>query len=138
MNGINKVILVGTLGRDPEESYTPSGTAVAKFSVATSERWTDKNSGDKKEKTEWHRVTAFGKLGEICSDFLSKGSKVYIEGKLQYGSYEKDGITRYTTDIIASQMQMLDSKYDNADIHKPADCEPNPPEDKTSDEDIPF
>jgi len=112
MAGINKVILVGNLGRDPEVSYTPSGTAVAKFSIATSEKWTDKETGEKKDKTEWHRITAFGKLGEICGEYLSKGKQVYIEGKLQYGSYEKDGVTRYTTDIIASQMQMLGSRGD--------------------------
>lgn len=112
MAGINKVILVGNLGKDPEVSYTPSGTAVAKFSIATSEKWTDKASGEKKDKTEWHRITAFGKLGEICGEYLSKGKQIYIEGRLQYGSYEKDGVTRYTTDIIASQMQMLGSRGD--------------------------
>jgi len=107
MAGINKVILVGNLGKDPEVSYTQSGSAVAKFSIATSDKWADKSSGEKKDKTEWHRITAFGKLGEICGEFLKSGKQVYIEGRLQYGSYEKDGITRYTTDIIASQMQML-------------------------------
>jgi single-strand DNA-binding protein len=112
MAGINKVILVGNLGKDPEVSYTQSGTAVAKFSIATSEKWTDKGTGEKKDKTEWHRITAFGKLGEICGEYLAKGKQVYIEGRLQYGSYEKDGITRYTTDIIASQMQMLGFRGD--------------------------
>jgi len=86
---INKVILVGNLGRDPEVSYTPGGMAVAKFSIATSEKWKDKNSGEMQERTEWHRVTAFGRLGEICGEYLSKGRQVYIEGRLQYGSYEK-------------------------------------------------
>ena len=87
MAGINKVILVGNLGKDPEVSYTQSGTAVAKFSIATSEKWTDKGTGEKKDKTEWHRITAFGKLGEICGEYLAKGKQVYIEGRLQYGSY---------------------------------------------------
>ena len=107
MAGINKVTLVGNCGKNPEISYSKSGSDVAKFSIATSEKWTDKGTGEKKDKTEWHRITAFGKLGEICGEYLKAGKQVYIEGRLQYGSYEKDGVTRYTTDIIASQMQML-------------------------------
>ena len=130
MAGINKVILVGNLGRDPEVSYTPSGTAVAKFSIATSEQWTDKATGEKRDKTEWHHITAFGKLGEICGEYLTKGKQIYIEGKLQYGSYEKDGQTVYTTDIIANQMQMLGSRNEGS---QPAQSSPQPP-----DEDIPF
>lgn len=143
MAGINKVILVGNLGRDPEVSYTPSGTAVAKFSIATSEKWTDKGTGEKKDKTEWHRITAFGKLGEICGEYLSKGKQVYIEGRLQYGSYEKDGVTRYTTDIIASQMQMLGlrgdaSSTDSSSRSSMPDMDgPSVPE-GPMDEDIPF
>ena len=82
MAGINKVILVGNLGKDPEVSYTQSGSAVAKFSIATSDKWADKSSGEKKDKTEWHRITAFGKLGEICGEFLKSGKQVYIEGRL--------------------------------------------------------
>jgi len=109
MAGINKVILVGNLGRDPEISYTQSGTAVAKFSIATSEQWKDKTTGEKREQTEWHRIVAFGRLGEICGEYLSKGRQVYIEGRLQTSSWEKEGITRYSTDIIANQMQMLGS-----------------------------
>lgn len=130
MSGINKVILVGFLGKSPELTYTPSGTAVAKFSIATSEKWTDKATGEKKDKTEWHNITAFGKLGEICGEYLSKGKQVYIEGRLQYGSYEKDGITRYTTDIIASQMQMLGGR------DEPAQSRPEPT--PTPEDDIPF
>jgi single-strand DNA-binding protein len=143
MAGINKVILVGNLGKDPEVSYTPSGTAVAKFSIATSEKWTDKATGEKKDKTEWHRITAFGKLGEICGEYLSKGKQVYIEGRLQYGSYEKDGITRYTTDIIASQMQMLGLRGDASSTGSSARSSmpdmdgPSVPE-GPMDEDIPF
>ncbi len=110
MAGINKVILVGNLGRDPEMRYLPSGSAVANFSIATSEMWQDKESGEKREKTEWHRIVAFGRLGEICGEYLSKGRQVYIEGKLQTRSWEKDGVTRYTTEIIASAMQMLGTK----------------------------
>jgi len=113
MAGINKVILVGNLGKDPEVSYTQSGSAVAKFSIATSEKWVDKSSGEKKDKTDWHRITAFGKLGETCGEYLSKGKQVYIEGRIQYGSYEKDGVTRYTCDIIANQMQILGSRQAN-------------------------
>ena len=142
MAGINKVILVGNLGRDPEVSYTPSGTAVAKFSIATSEKWTDKETGEKKDKTEWHRITAFGRLGEICGEYLSKGKQVYIEGKLQYGSYEKDGVTRYTTDIIANQMQMLGSRGDanmGSSMGSSSQGVNGPPmQQGPNDEDIPF
>ena len=116
MAGINKVILVGNLGKDPEVRYTQDGRAVAQFSIATSEEWKDKNTGEKREKTEWHRVVAFGRLGEICGEYLSKGRQVYIEGRLQTSSYEKDGITRYSTDIIADKMQMLGSKNSSGDF----------------------
>ncbi len=112
MAGLNKVILIGNLGRDPELTYTPAGLAVARFSIATSEAWTDKASGEKREKTEWHRIVAFGRLGEICGEYLVKGKQVYIEGRLQTSSWEKDGITRYSTDIIASEMKMLGARDD--------------------------
>jgi single-strand DNA-binding protein len=115
MAGINKVILVGNLGADPEIKYFPSGDAVCNFSVATSETWKDKDSGEKKEKTEWHRIATYRKLAEICGKYLSKGSMVYIEGKLQTRSWEKDGVTRYTTEIIASEMQMLGGKGTGGD-----------------------
>jgi len=110
MAGINKAILVGNLGRDPEMSYTPAGLAVAKFSIATSEEWKDKATGEKKVKTEWHRIVAFGRLAEVCGQYLSKGKQIYIEGRIQTSSWEKDGITRYSTDIIANTMQMLSPK----------------------------
>ncbi len=110
MAGVNKVILVGNLGRDPEIRYMPDGTAVANFSIATSDEWKDKNTGEKKSKTEWHRIVAFRRLGEICGEYLSKGKQVYIEGKLQTRSWEKDGVTRYTTEILADKMQMLGSR----------------------------
>jgi len=109
MSGVNKVILVGRLGADPEVRYTAGGTAVAKFNLATSETWKDKDGG-KQEKTEWHRVVAFGKLGETCGEYLSKGKQVYVEGKLQTRSWEdKDGNKKYTTEVNVSNMVMLGS-----------------------------
>jgi single-strand DNA-binding protein len=106
--GINKVILVGNLGADPEMRHTGGGTAVTTLNIATSESWTDKQSGEKVEKTEWHRVKMFGRLAEIAGDYLKKGRQVYIEGSLRPDKYTgKDGIERYSTDIIASEMQML-------------------------------
>lgn len=108
--GVNKVILVGRLGRDPEVRYTQDGQAIVNFSVATSIDWKDKTSGEKKEKTEWHRVVAFRKLGEICGEYLSKGKQVYIEGRLQTRSWEQDGVTRYMTEVVATDMQMLSPK----------------------------
>ena len=106
--GINKVILVGNLGADPEMRHTGGGTAVTTLNIATSESWTDKQSGEKVEKTEWHRVKMFGRLAEIAGDYLKKGRQVYIEGSLRTDKYTgKDGVERYSTDIIASEMQML-------------------------------
>jgi single-strand DNA-binding protein len=111
MAGINKVIIVGNLGGDPEVRYTPSGSAVANFNVATSESWKDKNTGEKKERTEWHRIVVWGKLGELCGEYLSKGRQVYVEGRLQTRSYDdKDGVKRYMTEIIATDVQFLGSK----------------------------
>lgn len=105
--GINKVILVGNLGADPETRYTPSGTAITSIRIATSESWKDKTSGEQQERTEWHRVKFFGRLAEIAGEYLKKGGQVYVEGKLRTDEYEKDGIKRYSTDIIADEMQML-------------------------------
>ena len=105
--GINKVILVGNLGADPETRYSANGTAVTKIRIATSEQWKDKQSGETQERTEWHRVTAFGRLAEIMGEYLKKGSQVYVEGKLQTSQYEKEGQTHYSTDIICNEMQML-------------------------------
>ncbi|HUH49358.1 MAG TPA: single-stranded DNA-binding protein [Mycoplana sp.] len=104
--GINKVILVGNLGNDPEVKYTQGGMAICTLSLATTSVRKDKD-GQQIEKTEWHRVKLFGKLGEISGEYLKKGRQVYIEGRIEYGSYEKDGIKHYTTDIIADEMQML-------------------------------
>ena len=107
MAGVNKVILVGNLGRDPEVRYTKSGQAVASFSLATSESWKGKD-GNREEKTEWHRIVAWGKLGEICGEYLNKGKQVYIEGRLQTRDWDdKDGNKRSTTEIVASTMTML-------------------------------
>lgn len=114
MKGVNKAIIIGHLGKDPETRFTPSGTAIASFSVATTESWKEKETGEKKERTEWHRIEAFGKLAEICGEYLKKGSHVYIEGKLRTDEYEKDGIKRWSTKIIADQMQMLGGKGDNS------------------------
>ena len=105
--GINKVILVGSCGQDPEVKYTPTGSAVVNLSVATSEQWNDKATGQKVEKTEWHRVVLFGKLAEIAGEYVTKGQLLYIEGRLQTREWEKDGIKRYTTEIVGDTMQML-------------------------------
>ena len=112
--GVNKVILLGNLGKDPEIKYMPNGNAVANITLATSETWNDKNSGEKQEKTEWHRVVFFGKLAEIVGQYLKKGSKIYVEGKLQTRKWQgQDGQDRYTTEVvvdIGGTMQMLDSR----------------------------
>jgi single-strand DNA-binding protein len=111
MSSVNKVILVGRLGKDPVTRYMPNGEAVANFSIATSETWKDKTSGEKQEKTEWHNIAAYRKLAEICGEYLKKGSQVYIEGKLQTRKWtDKEGVERYTTDVIADQMTMLGSR----------------------------
>ena len=108
--GLNKVMLIGNLGRDPETRYTQSGGAVTRFSVATSDSWRDRQTNEMQERTEWHNVVCFARLAEIASEYLRKGSKVYIEGRLQTSSWEQDGQTRYRTEIIAREMQMLDSR----------------------------
>lgn len=109
--GINKVILVGNLGRDPEVRYSAQGNAIANLNIATSESWKDKNTGETVEKTEWHRVVMFRRLAEIAGEFLKKGSKVYIEGKLQTRKWQdQQGSDRYTTEIVANEMQMLDNR----------------------------
>jgi single-strand DNA-binding protein len=116
MAGINKVILVGRLGQDPEVRYTQNGDAVCNFSLATSDTWKDKTSGEKREKTEWHRVVVWGKLAEICGEYLAKGRQVYVEGKLQTRKWEKDGVDHYTTEVLIDfkgSMQMLGDRSDN-------------------------
>ncbi len=110
MASVNKVILIGNLGRDPETRFLPSGSAVANISVATTDTWKDKTSGEKKEATEWHRVVFFGRLAEIVGEYLKKGSQIYVEGRLQTRKYEKDGQEHYSTEIIADTMKMLGSR----------------------------
>ena len=106
--GVNKVILVGNLGKDPEVRYSPNGGAVANITLATSESWKDKTSGEKQEKTEWHRVVFFGRLAEIAGEYLKKGAQIYVEGRLQTRKWQdKEGKDRYTTEIVAGEMQML-------------------------------
>lgn len=108
--GINKVILIGNLGQDPEVRYMPQGGAVANFTIATSESWTDKATNEKKEQTEWHRIVIYNRLAEIAGQYLRKGSKIYIEGKLKNRKWtDKEGIERYTTEILANELQMLDA-----------------------------
>ncbi len=107
MASVNKVILIGNLGRDPEVRYAPSGAAVCNVSIATTRQWKDK-SGEKKEETDWHRVVFYDRLAEIAGEYLKKGRPVYVEGRLKYGKYtDKDGVERYTTDIVATEMQLL-------------------------------
>lgn len=114
--GINKVILVGNLGKDPEVRYSPNGNAVANITLATSEQWKDRNSGEQQEKTEWHRVVFFNRLAEIVGEYLKKGSQVYVEGKLQTRKWQgQDGQDRYTTEIVASEMQMLGGRQGGGD-----------------------
>lgn len=113
--GVNKVILVGNCGKDPETRYSTSGAAITNITVATSEEWADKNTNQKQSKTEWHNVSFFNRLAEVAGQYLKKGSKVYIEGKLQTRKWQgQDGQDRYTTEIIANEMQMLDSRNDSA------------------------
>ena len=110
MASINKVILVGNLGQDPEVKYMPSGGAVTNISIATTDSWKDKATGEKKENTEWHRVVFFNRLAEIVGEYLRKGSQVYIEGNLRTRSWEDNGVKRYSTEIVAREMQMLGSR----------------------------
>ncbi|MGD8589308.1 MAG: single-stranded DNA-binding protein [Chromatiales bacterium] len=148
--GINKVILIGNLGRDPETRYMPSGGAVTTVTLATSDTWKDKNTGEPQERTEWHRVVFFNRLGEIAGEYLKKGSKVYVEGSLRTRKWQgQDGQDRYTTEIVASEMQMLDSKGGgSAAFDAPASAPqraPSQPQtapasmpDNDFDDDIPF
>ena len=153
--GVNKVILVGNLGQDPDVKYMPNGEAVVNVTLATSETWKDKATGEKREKAEWHRVVMFRRLGEIAGEYLRKGSKVYIEGKLQTRKWQgQDGTDRYTTEIVANEMQMLDSRGGqdsgggSSSYNKPAAApKPTPaaapqtqaaPVDSSFDDDIPF
>ena len=143
-SGINKVILVGNLGQDPEVKYTAGGAAVTTLSLATSESWKDKDTGSDQEKTEWHRVVLWRRLAEIAGEYLKKGSKVYIEGQLQTRKWEQDGQTRYTTEVVGRDMQFLDSRggssSDNSsyeDVNQDTGSQ-NLPDSGITDDDIPF
>jgi single-strand DNA-binding protein len=122
--GVNKVIIIGNIGQDPEMKYMPSGGAVTNVSIATSESWKDKTTGQPQERTEWHRVVFFNRLGEIAGQYLKKGSKVYVEGSLRTRKWQaQDGTDRYTTEIVADEMQMLDGRSDNAGANFNQDTE---------------
>ena len=144
--GVNKVILIGNLGADPETRYSPGGTAVTNIRIATSEQWTDKQSGEKQERTEWHRIVFFGRLAEIAGEYLRKGSKVYVEGRLQTEKWQgQDGVDRYTTKIVANEMQMLDSRGGGGGEFSQRPAPQQQPESQTSgtadgdfDDEIPF
>lgn len=137
MRGVNKAIIVGNLGQDPETRYMPSGGAVTNISVATSESWKDKQTGEKKESTEWHKVAMFNRLAEVAAEYLHKGSQVYIEGKIRTRKWQdKDGNDRYTTEIVADQMQMLGGRSEGASRPQQA-AKPSVPDDEFAD-DIPF
>jgi len=143
-SGINKVILVGNLGQDPEVKFTAGGAAVTTLSIATSDSWKDKDSGMDKERTEWHRVVLWRRLAEIAGEYLKKGSKVYIEGQLQTRKWEQEGQTRYTTEIIARDIQFLDSRGSANTSNqegaggKSEEPAPDVPDSGIDDDDIPF
>jgi len=143
-SGINKVIIVGNLGQDPEIKYTAGGAAVTTLSIATSDSWKDKDSGMDQERTEWHRVVLWRRLAEIAGEYLKKGSKVYIEGQLQTRKWEQEGQTRYTTEIIARDMQFLDSKgsSNTSSTQKSSEMKDQSvadvPDSAIDDDDIPF
>ena len=143
-SGINKVIIVGNLGQDPEIKYTAGGAAVTTLSIATSDSWKDKDSGMDQERTEWHRVVLWRRLAEVAGEYLKKGSKVYIEGQLQTRKWEQEGQTRYTTEIIARDMQFLDSRGSSNNESTQKNSEMNAqsaadvPDSAIDDDDIPF
>ena len=140
MSGINKVIIIGNLGQDPEVHTTAAGATISNISVATSESWNDKNTGDKVEKTEWHRIVFFNRLAEVVAQYLKKGSSVYVEGKLQTRKWEKDGIDRYTTEIVANKLEMLGNKADNSapQQQQAPQVAQSPQQPPAFDDDVPF
>lgn len=146
--GVNKVILVGNLGADPETRYMPSGGAVTNIRIATSESWKDKQTGEQKDRTEWHRITFYNRLAEVAGEYLKKGSQVYVEGKLRTRTYEKEGQTHYSTEIICDNMQMLGSRAGAGNPDRsssesrpestPAAAASTSKADNFNDDDIPF
>ena len=145
--GVNKVILIGNLGNDPDVRYTASGAAVSNISLATTESWKDKETGEQQDKTEWHRIVFFGRLAEIVAEYLKKGSQIYVEGRLQTRKWQdKEGNDRYTTEIVANEMQMLGSRssgdfnQSSAPAQQPAASKPAAQTNDESfvDDDIPF
>lgn len=149
--GINKVILIGNLGRDPETRYSQGGSAVTNFSVATTENWKDRESGEQQERTEWHNVVCFARLAEIAGEYLKKGSKVYIEGSLRTSSWEADGQKKYRTEVMARDLQMLDSRgggapmtddapsgFESSSMPAGPDNSPTLKDSDEFDDDIPF
>lgn len=147
MSSLNQVQIIGRLGGDPEVRNMPNGDAVANFTVATSEKWKDKQSGEQKEKTEWHRLVIYGKLAEVAGKYLKKGSQAFFQGKLQTREWEKDGVKRYTTEIVVNQMTMLGSPGDGGQgggqqASRPAQQQPRPAQQpaqgQDSFDDIPF
>jgi len=139
MRGVNKVILVGHLGQDPDLRYMPSGKAVTNIRIATSEQWKDRQSGDQQERTEWHSVVLYDKLGEIAAEYLHKGSQVYIEGSLRTRKWQdKEGKDRYTTEVIAREMQMLGGKSQASAAPAKKDEPSQPAAESEFDDDIPF
>jgi len=152
MSSVNRAILIGRLGQDPELRYTPSGAPVVRFSLATSDNWSDKSSGEKKEKTQWHNVVAWSKLAEICGQYLSKGRQVYVDGRIEYREYtDKDGNKRKITEIIARDVSILDSRSGGmqagsggektsprSDAFPSGEDLPSPPARELTEDDIPF
>jgi len=141
MASVNKVIIIGNLGADPEVRALPSGESVANLRIATTDRWKDKASGEMKESTEWHRVSFFGRIAEVCGEYLSKGSQVYVEGKIQTRKYEKDGQDHYSTEIRGMSMQMLGSKATGARDKPAEEARPSSGRNKVDadmEDDIPF
>ena len=136
--GVNKAIIVGNVGSDPDIRTMPNGNQVVNLSIATSDEWKDKNTGEKKEKTEWHRCVFFNKIADIAAQYVNKGSKLYIEGRLQTRSYEQDGVKKYSTEIVVNDMQMLDSKNTNSNNEVKEASNNDIAKFDSFDDDIPF
>tara|TARA_B000000477_G_scaffold61310_1_gene51547 strand:+ start:507 stop:929 length:423 start_codon:yes stop_codon:yes gene_type:complete len=136
--GVNKAIIIGNVGSDPDIRTMPNGNQVVNLSIATSDEWKDKQTGDKKEKTEWHRCVFFNKIADIAAQYVNKGSKLYIEGRLQTRSYEQDGVKKYSTEIVVNDMQMLDSKNTNSNNEVKEASKNDVEKFDAFDDDIPF